>query len=69
MINFCNALVDEELEEKVDVVFYDSQAYLCTFEFAKDITHEETTMIYLIAKSHIGQFEMYGMVDHKEADL
>lgn len=64
MLQFAQASARANLHQRVESVFYDSNACLCQFTFRPELNADEEDQFFQIAMKTISQFEWDGAVFH-----
>jgi len=64
MLGFAQDLAEAELHGHVREMFYDSKAFICSFELTEGLPQAVSDRILNLALNHISQFEFDGTVHH-----
>lgn len=65
MLGLAQDLAEAGLHIHVRQMFYDSQAYICSFELSEGLSDEDNERILSLALDRLDQFEFNGLVYHK----
>jgi len=64
MISLAQDLAEADLHIHIREMFYDSKAFICSFELAADLPQDANERILNLALNRISQFELDGIVHH-----